>query len=97
MLLNTCENKNPVAYVCNLKLKKKQQFHHVVLRMGVLHMICNLMSTIGERFGDAGLRDLAVEPGAVADGSINGVLEGGKYNREVRLHKLVYDALLRIA
>ena len=32
------------------------------------------------RFGDAGLRDLAVEPGAVADGSINGVLEGRKYN-----------------
>ena len=33
--------------------------------------ICNLLSTIGILFADAGLRDLAVESGVIAEGSIN--------------------------
>ncbi|KAG0725200.1 hypothetical protein GWK47_039080 [Chionoecetes opilio] len=47
-------------------------------------------------FGDAGLRDVAVESGVIAEGSINRVLEGKQYNRAVRLHKLMYEALMRI-
>ena len=54
-----------------------------------------MLSIIGKRFGDAGLRDLAVESGVIAEGSIDAVLCGREYNREVRLHKLVYEALLR--
>ena len=49
------------------------------------------------RFGDAGLRDVAVESGVIADGSIAGVLDGRKYNRVIRLHKLMYEALMRLA
>ena len=33
----------------------------------------------------------------VAEGSISGVLEGRKYNREIRLLKSMYEALLRLA
>ena len=55
------------------------------------------LQSLGKRFNDAGLKDLAVEAGVIAEGSICGVLEGRKYNRAVRLHKLVYEALLRIA
>jgi len=65
--------------------------------MGNFHSICNLMSTIGKIFGDAGLRDLAVESGVIAEGSINKVLEGKQYNRAVRLHKLTYETLMRLA
>ena len=31
----------------------------------------------------------------IAEGSVSGVMEGRKYNRVVRLHKLVYQALMR--
>ena len=31
----------------------------------------------------------------IAEGSVSGVMEGRKYNRVVRLHKLVYKALMR--
>jgi len=48
-------------------------------------------------FRDAGLRDLAVESGVIAEGSINKVLDGKQYNRGVRLHKLTYEALMRLA
>lgn len=59
--------------------------------------ICSLLSIIGKRFQDAGLRDLCVESSVIAEGSLAGVMEGRKYNRAVRLHKLVYEALMRLA
>lgn len=55
------------------------------------------MSIIGKRFQDTGLKNLGVESGVIANGSITGVLEGRKYNQAVSLHKLVYEVLLRIA
>ena len=42
--------------------------------MGVFHTICTMLAVIGKRFGDAGLRDLSVESGVIAGGSIAGVL-----------------------
>jgi hypothetical protein len=65
--------------------------------MGVFHAICNLLSIIGKRFQDAGLWDLCVESGVIAEGSMAGVVDGRRYNRAVRLHKLVYEALFRLA
>ena len=47
-------------------------------------------------FQDAGLRDLCVESGLIAEGSITRVMEGCKYNRAVRLHKIVYVAMMRL-
>ena len=64
--------------------------------MGAFHTMCTLLAIIGKRFQDAGLRDLYVESGVIAEGSVSGVMEGRKYNRAVRLHKLVYEALLRL-
>ena len=54
------------------------------------------MSTIGNRFQYAGLKDLCVEAGVIADGSVVAVMEGCKYNRAVRLHKLLYEAFMRL-
>ena len=45
----------------------------------------------------AGLKDLCIESEVIASGSIAGVLEGRKYNRAIRFHKLMYEALLRLA
>ena len=64
--------------------------------MGNFHVICNLLSIIGKLFRDAGLRDLAVEAGVIAEGSIDKVLDGKQYNRRVRIHKLVYEAFMRL-
>ncbi len=65
--------------------------------MRVFHTTCIFMATIGKRFADAGLRDLCVEAGVIADGSISGVIDGQRYNQAVRLHKLLYEAFLRLA
>ena len=76
---------------------KHEKFKNLILRMGAFHTICNLLSTTGKRFQDAGLRDLCVESGVIAEGSITAVMEGRKYNHAVRLHKIVYEAMMRLA
>ena len=51
---------------------------------------------IGKRFGDAGLRDLAVQSGIISEGSVDKALAGHIYNRGVRMHKVVHEALMLI-
>lgn len=72
-------------------------FRPIVLRMGTFHTLCRMVCLIGRRFGTAGLRDLAVESGVIAEGSVEAVLDGRKYNRSIRFLKIVYEALFRLA
>ena len=76
---------------------KQDKYKNIIIRMGAFHTACNLLSTIGKRFQDAGLRDLCVESGVIAEESVTAVMEGRKYNRAVRVHKLVYEAMMRLA
>ncbi|XP_078679472.1 uncharacterized protein LOC144915103 [Branchiostoma floridae x Branchiostoma belcheri] len=76
--------------------KHPHQFKDIVVRMGMFHTLCTLLSIIGKRFQDAGLRDICIESGVIAEGSVTGVLEGRKYNRAIRFHKLMYEALQRL-
>ena len=43
------------------------------------------------------LKYICIEAGIVAEGSINGILDGKHYNRAVRVHKYIYEALMRLA
>jgi len=85
------------AKATEIKWKHRTQFNDLVLRMGVFHTICTFLSVIGKRFQEAGLRDVIVESGVIAEGSVVGVLEGRTYNCAVRFHKLMYEALNRLA
>lgn len=76
--------------------KQQQEFKSVVLMMGDFHVACVLLAVIGKRFGDAGLRDLLIESRIIGTGSLNGVLEGKHYNRALRTHKIVLEALMRL-
>ena len=87
-----------IAVVFDQAWKHPEQYGTLKLNMmGDFHSICNLLSTIGQLFGDAGLRDLAVESGVIAKGSINKVLDGKQNNQAVGLHKLTYETLMRLA
>ena len=56
--------------------KNRQLFKHLIIMMGGFHLIMILLGVIGTRFGDAGLRELAIESDAIAEGSIERVLNG---------------------
>ncbi|KAK3746969.1 hypothetical protein QZH41_002521 [Actinostola sp. cb2023] len=75
---------------------KHDKFKDIVIRMGMFHTVCTLLSILGKRFQDAGLRDICIESGVITEGSVSGVLEGRKYNRAIRFHKLMYEALQRL-
>ena len=55
------------------------------------------MGIIGKRFQDTVLRDKCIESGVMAEGSVASVHEGHSYNRAISLHKLTYEALIRVA
>ena len=41
-------------------------------------------------------QDILIESELVAPGSVNGVLSGKHYNRSVRSHKVIFEALSRL-
>lgn len=84
------------AKAAQVAWKEDDRYASIILRLGTFHTICNLLSIIGKRFQDAGLRDLCAEAGIMDEGSVSSVLEGKMYNRAVRVHKCVYEALNRL-
>ena len=85
------------AKATEVQWKQTERFKDIVLRIRVFHTACTLLSIAGTRFQDAGLGDLCIESGVIAEGSVAGVLDGRRYNRGVRLHKIMYEALMRLA
>ena len=65
----------------------------VVLRLGAFHTTMTALACIGKRFRDAGLQDILIESDIVAVGSVNGVMNGHHYNRSIRCHKFMAEAL----
>ena len=67
-----------------------------MLMPGTFHLLMMFLGAIEDKFGDAGLRDLAVQSGIISEGSVDNASDGYLYSRAVRMHKLVYEALIRI-
>jgi len=82
--------------VAEVLWKHRCQYPGVILRLGSFHMVCNFLGILGKRFEDAGLRDLCIEAGIVAEGSVTSVMAGRQYNRSLRTHKYIYEALFRL-
>lgn len=68
---------------------------HLIM-IGVFHLLMTLLAIIGSLLGDACLRDIAVQSEVVSEGSIDSVLSGKHYNRAVRLHKIMYEAIVQL-
>ena len=84
------------AKACEVVWKKQEIFKDVVLMLSNFHFLMMFLGVIGKRFGDAGLRNLVVQSGIISGRSVDKALDGHIYNRAVRMHKLVYEALMRI-
>ncbi|XP_041359488.1 uncharacterized protein LOC121375875 [Gigantopelta aegis] len=68
----------------------------IVVRLGEFHTCMSYLGVLGKRFKEAGLQDILIEAEVVAQGSINGVITGHHYNRSIKAHKLMYEALERL-
>ena len=76
-----------------IKCKEKRKFNNCVLMMGMFHMLMMFMHILSKQFSAAGLRDVLIQKGVVAEGSVDKALSGKIYNRGIRLYKLAYEAI----
>ena len=67
----------------------------IKLRMGGFHDECIFMPVISKRFLDGGLKDLVIEARSSEDRSTISALSSPHYNKAMRIHKYVYEALMR--
>ena len=70
--------------VMEIKWKQPERFQSCIVMLGIFHTIMMFLGIIGKRFGDAGLRDLLIQSGVLAEGSVDRALSGKQYNRSVR-------------
>jgi len=64
------------------------------IAMVAFHVVLNFFAVVGHRFGSAALRDVLAD--VLGSWSVDAVLEGRHYNRGLRVHKLVSEALERM-
>ena len=64
--------------------------------MSSFHLTCAFMGALGKKMRCSGFEEVLIESGICASGSIEQVLTGKHYNRALRVHKVVYEALERI-
>ena len=64
--------------------------------MGGFHITLNFLSVIGKKFEESGIEDLLTESGVYGSNTTLALLKGKSYNRGVRTHKLIMEALLRL-
>ena len=79
-----------------IKWKEKEKFKCCVLMMGMFHTLMMFMHILSKRFSSAGLRDVLIQSGIIAEGSVDKALSRKMYNRGVRLYKLTYKAITRM-
>ena len=73
-----------------------EKFSKVIVRMGVFHTICSLFGTLGKMMKGSGIAEIIIESGICASGSLDGVMTGKHFNRALRVHELVLEALVRL-
>ena len=64
--------------------------------MGGFHLLMMLLGVIGSRFGEEGLKELAIQSEVVAKSSIDKVLNGKNNNIAVQFHKITYEAVTKL-
>ncbi|CAB4027995.1 Hypothetical predicted protein, partial [Paramuricea clavata] len=57
---------------------------------------CPMINVLGKKYQNSGLEDVLIESGAYGSGSVMVLMKGKSYNRGVRAHKLVMEALFRL-
>ena len=74
----------------------QEQFAKVIVNLGPFHTTCSYLGAIGKMMSGSGFEDIVVEAGLCASGSIEQVMSGKHYNRSMRVHQRMLDALDRM-
>ena len=64
--------------------------------MGGFHIALNFLSVIGKRYSESGFEDILIEADLYESNTVAKIIKGKSYNRGVRAHKLMLEALLHL-
>ena len=64
--------------------------------MGPFHACCIYLAVLGKSFDATGLREVIAEADLAGPGSVEAALKWKHYNRDLRVMKTVYEALIRL-
>ncbi|KAK3696845.1 hypothetical protein QZH41_003454 [Actinostola sp. cb2023] len=76
--------------------KFQEEFANTIVRMGGFHIALNYLSLLGKKYSNSGLEDLLIESGVYGASTTTSLISGKSYNRGIRAHKLVMEALFRL-
>ena len=62
--------------------------------VGMFHTIMMYMYILSKRFSDFGLCDVLIQSSTIEEGSTDKALCRNIYNRGIRSHKLMYEAIM---
>lgn len=79
-----------------IQWRLKEEFEDTVLRLGGFHIAINYLALLGKKYEMSGIEDLLVESGIYGSSVTTAILKGKSYNRGVRAHKLVMEAMFRL-
>ena len=68
----------------------------LLIRLGGLLIAMNILKVIGQHYEKSGLSDVPIESGLYSETIIRSILAGKQWNRAMRCHKLVLEALWRL-
>ena len=96
---NICNTKGQCESVITFDLalyaKAKQLQMKYPEEYGGFHNAQNYLSLLGRKYANSSLEDLLIESGVYAAGTTSILMLGKSYNRGIRAHKLVMEALFR--
>jgi hypothetical protein len=72
------------------------KFSTVVLHLGPFHIMCSYMGALGKMIIGSGFEEVLLQSTLCASGSINRVLSGKHYNRAIRVHQRMMEAIERM-
>ena len=89
-------DKNIYAKAKEIQWRRPDEFKKLIIRMGGFHIALNFLSVIGKRYSDSGFEDILVEADLYGSNTVAKIIKGKSYDRGVRAHKLMLEALLRL-
>jgi len=64
--------------------------------MGGFHIALNFLALLGKKYDNSGIEDLLIESEVYGNSTTTSLLQSKSYNRGVRAHKLVMEAMFRL-
>ncbi|KAK3732161.1 hypothetical protein RRG08_026543 [Elysia crispata] len=73
-----------------------ERYKNVVIHLGVFHTVLSYLGVLGKLMKGSGFEDIITEAGLCASGSLDKMMNGKHYNRALRVHTIMLEALERL-